>query len=79
NVWSLWDNYISCNIIGTGYGTLTEHAVEHGFAGTAGTLGMVKLHQIALFKPDLNENHPKYDPVYGDLWPVETVEIYEIR
>lgn len=78
NVWSVWDNYISCNIIGTGYGLLTEHAVELGFAKNVGALGMLKLHQIALFKTDLKENHPKYDPDFGDLWPVEIVEIYEI-
>ncbi|MFX1380645.1 MAG: hypothetical protein ACFFA4_16300 [Promethearchaeota archaeon] len=77
-VWSSFDNYISVNIHGIGYGTLTERAVELGFAETAGTIGMVLLHQIALFKPDLNEEHPNYDPYYGELWPVETVEIYEM-
>lgn len=74
----LWNNYISVNIIGTGYGTLTEHAVELGFANTAGALGMVRLHQIALFKPNLKDTHPNYDPDFGDLWPVETIEIFEI-
>ena len=58
--------------------TLTEHAVELGFAENAGAMGMLKLHQIALFKPDFKEDHPKYDPFYGDLWPVETVEVFEL-
>ena len=77
-IWPSFDNYISVNIIGTGFGTLTERAVELGFAETAGATGMVRLHQIALFKPDLNEEHPKYDPFWGELWPVETVEIHEM-
>ena len=63
----IWGSYISVNIHGIGYGTLTEHAVELGFAETAGATGMLKLHQIALFKPDLKEGHPKYDPVFGEL------------
>jgi hypothetical protein len=75
---AIYDNYISVNIHGIGYGTLTEHAVELGFAENAGAMGMLKLHQIALFKPDFKEDHPKYDPFYGDLWPVETVEIFEL-
>ncbi|MFX1414553.1 MAG: hypothetical protein ACFFA2_12055 [Promethearchaeota archaeon] len=75
-IWDIWYDYISCNIIGTGYGILTEHAAAYGF--TPGELGMVKVHQICLFKPDFKETHPKYDPFYGDLWPVETVEIHEI-
>jgi hypothetical protein len=74
----IWDNYISVNIHGIGYGTLTERAVELGFAVTAGAIGMLELHQIALFNPDLKEDHPKYDADYGDLWPVETIEITEI-
>jgi hypothetical protein len=74
----MWFNYISCNIIGTGYGILTEHAVELGYAKNAGALGMVKLHQICLFKPDLPDTIPKYDPIYGDLWPIETIEIHQI-
>jgi hypothetical protein len=78
-VWDIWYDYISCNIIGTGYGILTEHAVELGYAKNAGALGMVKLHQICLFKPDLPDTIPKYDPVYGDLWPIETIEIHEIN
>ncbi len=77
-IWPSFNNYISINIIGTGFGTLTEHAVELGFAENAGATGMVRLHQIALFKPDFKEGHPKYDPYYGDLWPVETVEIHEM-
>jgi hypothetical protein len=39
---------------------------------------MLKLHQIALFKPDFGDDHPNYDPVYHDLWPVETIEIHEL-
>ncbi|MFX1567051.1 MAG: hypothetical protein ACFFCV_01640 [Promethearchaeota archaeon] len=78
DAFSMWDNYISCNIHGIGYGTLTERAVELGFAETAGATGMVNLHEICLFKPDFEEGHPKYDPGYGDLWPVETIEIHEI-
>ncbi len=77
-VFDMWNTYISCNIHGIGYGTLTERAVELGFAETAGTPGMVLFHQIALYKPDLNDEHPKYDPFYGDLWPVETIEIFEL-
>lgn len=72
------DNYVSINIHGIGYGTFTERAVELGFAETAGAPGMVELHQIALYKPDLKDDHPKYDPDWGDLWPVETVEVYEM-
>ena len=75
---TMWDNYISVNIHGIGFGTLTEHAVEMGFAETAGTLGMLKIHQIALFKPDLKDDHPNYDPSYGDLWPVESIQIFEL-
>ena len=74
----IWGDYISVNIHGIGYGTLTERAVELGFATTAGATGMLKLHQIGLFKPDLKEGHPKYYPGDGDLWPVETVEIIEM-
>ena len=77
-VFDIWNNYISVNIHGIGYGVLTEHAVELGFAETAGAAGMVKLHQISLFKPDFKETHPNYDPFYGDLWPIETIEIYEL-
>lgn len=79
DVWSIWDNYVSCNVIGTGYGLLTEHAVELGFAKNVGALGMLKLHQICLYKPDLKVDHPKYDPIFGDLWPIETVEIFELN
>jgi len=82
NVWSVWDNFISCSVVGTGYGLLTEHAVELGFAKNVGALGMLKLHQICLFKPNLPDIVPKYikySPVYGELWPVETVEIYELN
>lgn len=75
-VLGVWDNYISCNIHGIGYGTLTEYSANFGY--TPGAEAMVELHQICLFKPDFKEDHPKYDPLYGDLWPVETVEIYEI-
>ena len=71
-----YNNYKSMNIIGTGYGTLTDHAADFGF--TPGATGMLKLHQICLFKPDFKVDHPKYDPVYLDLWPVETVEIHEL-
>lgn len=71
-----FNNYISLNIIGTGYGILTDHAADFGF--TPGATGMLKLHQISLFKPDFKESHPNYDPIYGDLWPVETVEIQEL-
>lgn len=78
-VWGIWDNYISVNIHGIGYGTLTEHAVELGFAETAGATGMLKLHQIALFKPDFKPEHPKYDADWGDFWPVETIEIFEMH
>lgn len=77
-VWPSFDNYISVDIHGIGYGTLTERAVELGFTETAGATAMVLLHQIALFKPDLKDGHPKYDPFYGEMWPVETVEIYEM-
>ena len=77
-IWNIWDNFTSVNIYGIGYGTLTEHAVELGFAETAGAAGMVKLHQISLFKPDFKETHPNYDPFYGDLWPIETIEIHEL-
>ena len=80
-VWFSWDDYISCNIIGTGYGLLTEHAANWGY--TPGAVGMVKLHQMCLFKPQFNHTsehpiHPKWDPVWFDLWPVETIEIHEI-
>ena len=71
-----FENYVSINIIGTGYGTLTDHAADFGY--TPGAMGMLKLHQIALFKPDFKSKHPNYDPVYYDLWPVETVEIHEL-
>lgn len=74
----IYDHYISVNIIGTGFGILTERAVELGFAETAGSMGRVRVHQIALFKPDFEEGHPKYDPLYGDLWPVEQIEIFEM-
>ncbi|MFX0076530.1 MAG: hypothetical protein ACFE96_13895 [Candidatus Hermodarchaeota archaeon] len=74
----VYDNYISVNIHGIGYGTLTEHAVELGFAENAGSMGMLLLHEIALYKPDFKEDHPKYDPYFGDLWPVETIEIFEL-
>ncbi|UCD01812.1 MAG: hypothetical protein JSV23_01985, partial [Promethearchaeota archaeon] len=77
-IWPSLNNYISIQIIGIGFGTLTERAVELGFAETAGATGMLRLHQISLFKPDFKEEHPKYDPFYGDLWPVETVEIHEM-
>ena len=73
-VFGSFATYISLNIIGTGYGTLTEHSADFGF--TPGALGMLKLHQVALVKPALKEDHPKYYP--PELWPVETVEIYEI-
>ena len=62
------------NLIGTGYGVLTDHADDFGF--TPGATGMLKLHQIALFKPDFKVDHPKYYP--GELWPVETIEIHEL-
>jgi len=78
NVFDMWYYYISINIHGICYGTLTERAVELGFAETAGAPGMVKLHSIALFKPDFKETHPKYDPFYGDLWPVDSIEVYEL-
>lgn len=78
NVFDMWYYYVSINIHGIGYGTLTERAVELGFAETAGVPGMVELHHIALFKPDFKETHPKYDPFYGDLWPVDSVEVYEL-
>jgi hypothetical protein len=78
NVWDVFNNYTSCNIHGIGYGTLTERAVELGFAENAGAPGMVEFHQLVLFKPDLKESHPKYDPYFGELWPVETVEVYEL-
>ena len=68
-----FSNYISLNIVGTGYGTLTDHAADFGF--TPGATGMLNLHQIALAKP---EDHPNYDPIYGDFWPIETVEIHEL-
>ena len=71
--WDALDNYYSMNLVGTGYGILTDHAADLGF--TPGATGMLKLHQIALAKP---EDHPNYDPIYGDFWPVETVEIYEL-
>ncbi|MFX0036270.1 MAG: hypothetical protein ACFE9I_11600 [Candidatus Hermodarchaeota archaeon] len=78
NVFDIWYPYISCNIHGIGYGTLTERAVELGFAETAGAPGMVEIHQNVLYKPDLKEGHPKYDPSFGDLYPVEIVEVYEL-
>jgi hypothetical protein len=78
NALFMWDNYISCNIHGIGYGTLTEHAVELGFAETVGANGMLNLHEISLYKPDFKEDHPKYDPIFGDLWPVETIDIQEM-
>ncbi|MHA2289413.1 MAG: hypothetical protein ACXABG_11570 [Promethearchaeota archaeon] len=78
HVFASFDNYIYMDITGTGFGILTERAVELGFAENAGALGRVRLHQISLFKPDLKDEHPKYDPSYGDLWPVETIEIHEI-
>lgn len=78
DIFSIWDNYISVNIIGTGFGILTERAVELGFASTAGVPGRVRLHQIALVKPDFIETHPKYDPFYGEMWPCEQVEIFEM-
>ena len=68
-----FNNYISIHIVGTGYGILTNHAADFGF--TPGAAGMLKLHQIALAKP---EDHPNYDPIYGDFWPIETVEIHEL-
>jgi hypothetical protein len=71
-----YNNYISIHIVGTGYGTLTDHAADFGY--TPGATGMLKLHQIALFKPDFGDDHPNYDPVYHDLWPVETIEIHEL-
>ena len=73
----IWDDFISVNIHGIGYGTMTERAVELGFATTVGATGMLLFHQLALFKPDFEEGHPKY---YGDgeFWPVETVEIFEM-
>lgn len=74
---SLFDNYISLNIHGIGYGTITERAVELGFAETAGTPGMVEVHFINLFRPDLNEDHPNYNPDHM-VWPVSTVEVYEM-
>ena len=74
--WFAFDSYISMNIIGTGYGELTDRAADFGF--TPGATGMLKLHQICLFKPDFKEDHPNYDPGYFDLWPVETVEIHEL-
>jgi hypothetical protein len=73
----MWNNYISVNIHGIGYGTLTERAVELGFAESAGNTGKLMLHQIALFKPDLKDDHPKYDEMWGDLWPVETIDIQD--
>lgn len=78
DTWSTFDNYVSMNLHGIGYGTLTERAVELGFAETAGGIGMLKLHMIALFKPDFKEDHPNYDPMLGDFWPVDTVEIIEL-
>jgi hypothetical protein len=81
HVFATFGNYIYQDIKGMGFGTLTERAVELGFAENAGAMGRVRLHQIALFKPDLKEGHPKYykyNPYYGELWPVETVEIHEI-
>lgn len=75
--WDAYNNYISMNLIGTGYGVLTDHAADFGL--TPGAIGMLKLHQICLFKPDFGEDHPNYDPLYGDLWPVETVEIHELE
>jgi hypothetical protein len=64
------------HVVGNGYGILTNHAADFGF--TPGVMGRVKLHQIALIKPDLNGNPPKYDPEYDYLWPVETIEIHEL-
>jgi len=71
--WDALESFISLNIVGTGYGELTDHAADFGF--TPGATGMLKLHQVALAKP---EDHPNYDPIYGDFWPVETVEIHEL-
>lgn len=78
DTFDIWYNYISISISGTGFGTLTERAVELGFAETAGAMGRVRLHQIALFKPDFKVDHPKYDASYGDFWPVENIEIFEM-
>ena len=74
--WDAFNSYISLNIIGTGYGVLTDHAADFGF--TPGATGMLKLHQLVLIKPDLKEDHPKYSPLYGELWLVETIEIHEL-
>ncbi|NVM18508.1 MAG: hypothetical protein HWN80_12400 [Candidatus Lokiarchaeota archaeon] len=74
--WDALEDYKSLNLVGTGYGILTDHAADLGF--TPGAMGMLKYHQISLYKPDFKVDHPKYDPDYGDLWPIETVEIYEL-
>ncbi len=75
---SLFSNFISFDIHGIGYGTITEHAVELGYAETAGALGMVIFHQKCLFKPDFDEDHPNYMPNLNGLYPIETVEIHEL-
>jgi len=74
--WDAFYDYISMNIVGTGYGVFTDHAADFGF--TPGATGMLKLHQICLYKPDFKIDHPNYDPLYGDLWLVETVELHEL-
>jgi len=72
-----WGNFVSFRIVGTGYGILTPHAADFGY--TPGAIGMLKLHQMMIYKPDLKADHPKYDTYFGlGFYPVKTVEIYEI-
>jgi len=78
NVQASFNNFISMDIHGIGYGIITERAVELGYAETAGVIGMVEFHQLALYKPQLEEDHPNYLIEMDSLWPVETVEIFEL-